>query len=102
MTHRRGCSRAGGIRDPQANELYLLGRQLLNRRAGARRTALPYLERAVARDPTFAPAQAALAKRTFAVLSVRNRRARRRGSMRSRHQAPQLDDRLAVSHATLG
>ncbi len=103
-----GRSRAlsgASSRDPQAYELYLRGRELLNRRAGARRVAVPYLERAVARDPTFAAAQAALGE-AYLRSAIRAEPAERRqawadadGAIR---RALALDDALAAGHTTLG
>ena len=101
----QGQSANARPRDPQAYELYLRGRQLLNRRAGARKAALPYLERAVARDPTFAPAQAALGEAYLRVANSAEPAEREQAwadADAAIRRALALDDTLAAGHATLG
>lgn len=48
--------------DPEAYQLYLKGRYLLNRRTGGRLLARQYLEQAITKDQTYAAAYAGLAE----------------------------------------
>lgn len=48
--------------DPEAFELYLKGRYVLNRRTGGRELARKYFQDAIDKDPTFADAYAGLAE----------------------------------------
>jgi tetratricopeptide (TPR) repeat protein len=79
------------------------GQFLLDRRMGWRRF-LPILHEAVVRDPSFAPAQAALAEayRRRAVLDPDGREAAWREADRIVRKALLLDNRLPAAHATLG
>ena len=90
--------------DPQVYELCLLGRYYWNRRTAAGLAkALEYYQRAVARDPNYAPAYAGLAN-AYAVLPSYNgvelRDIYAKGVSAARH-AIELDDTLADAHATL-
>jgi tetratricopeptide (TPR) repeat protein len=90
--------------DPQAYVQYLRGRHILNRRAGAKK-ALPYLQEAVGREPTFAPAHAALGEAYLRVGIFSQRSARAEPWSNAEiaiRRALALDDSLAIAHATLG
>ena len=92
--------------DPEAYEAYLLGRAYFNKvPAGTSwRRAKEYFEKAIAKDPDFAPAYAGLAQ-----LYARTRGSLARDPGANRVQAKQwaekalrLDDTLAETHTALG
>jgi TolB-like protein/tetratricopeptide (TPR) repeat protein len=91
--------------DPAAHEAYLKGRYQWNvRTAQSLRHALEHFEDAIAKDPTFAPAQAALASAYvpfafFGYMSPQKAIARARSAALA---ALALDDRLAEAHTVLG
>jgi TolB-like protein/DNA-binding winged helix-turn-helix (wHTH) protein/Tfp pilus assembly protein PilF len=91
--------------DPQVYELCLLGRFHWNKRTAADLTkSVEYYQRAIERDPTYAPAYAGLAN-AYAILphyssvELRDSYAKAAGAA---HHALELDDILAEAHATLG
>ena len=93
--------------DPAAQEAYLRGRALWRTRSreGMRR-AVPYLEEAVATDPTFALAWSALADAytlgtDYRALDLPTDEGHRRGEAAAL-RAVELDPDLAEAHAALG
>jgi tetratricopeptide (TPR) repeat protein len=104
---RRERSRMSRVRrvDPSAHEAYLKGRYQWNvRTAESLRRAIEHFEDAIAKDPTFAPAQAALASAYvpfafFGYMSPQKAIARARSAALA---ALGLDDRLAEAHTVLG
>lgn len=91
--------------DPGAHELYLRGRHAWNRRTAASlRSAIAYFEEAVARDPAYAHAWAALAE-AFVVLPQYTGAGRdpwHRRAEAAATRALELDPYLAEPHAALG
>jgi serine/threonine-protein kinase len=91
--------------DPSAHEAYLKGRYQWNvRTAQSLRRAIEHFEDAIAKDPTFAPAQAALASAYvpfafFGYMSPKKANARARSAALA---ALALDDGLAEAHTVLG
>jgi len=88
----------------EVGDLYLLGRDRFARReAGPLREAIAYFERAIARDPAYAPAHAGLAM-SWAVLpaydSVSSPEAAARVRAAAR-RASELDDRLSEPYQAL-
>ena len=80
----------------EAHDLYMKGRYHLARRAEANRDqALHYFLRAIERDPSFAPAHAALAATYGLFADYRNVQEAARNALR-------LDDRNAEAYASLG
>lgn len=89
--------------DPEAYEAYLKGRFYFNRAGNeGYRTALRSYEEAVALDPTFALAYAALAE-VCLTPPIRNSEIRSlQDCERAALEAVRLDDQLAEAHAALG
>ncbi len=89
--------------EAEARALYRRGRYFLDRRMGWQRF-LPPLEGALAIDPLFAPAQAAVAEgyRRVAVLDPERRQAAWVQSVVAARQALSLDPDLPAAHTTLG
>jgi len=93
--------------DPAAQEAYLRGRALWRTRsADGMRRAVPYLEEAIALDPTFALAWSALADAytlgvSYRALELPADEGYRRGES-SAVRAVELDPGLAEAHAALG
>ncbi|MGD2217923.1 MAG: tetratricopeptide repeat protein, partial [Gemmatimonadales bacterium] len=93
--------------DPAAQEAYLRGRALWRTRSrDAMRRAVPYLEEAVATDPTFALAWSALADAytlgtDYRALDIAVEEGHRRGEAAA-VRAVELDPGLAEAHAALG
>ncbi|HYX90947.1 MAG TPA: tetratricopeptide repeat protein, partial [Myxococcaceae bacterium] len=92
--------------DPEAYEAYLLGRAHLSK-APTKESwlkAKEYLERAIEKDPSYAPAYAALAEREIRVTrgaSTRTDREVRQNARRWAQKALELDDTIAEAHAVL-
>jgi TolB-like protein/DNA-binding winged helix-turn-helix (wHTH) protein/Tfp pilus assembly protein PilF len=91
--------------DPQVHELCLLGRYYWNKRTAADLAkAAEYYQRAVDRDPRYAPAHAGLA--TVYAISPHYNHVEIQGSFAKAaaeaRQALELDDTSAEAHATLG
>ncbi len=94
--------------DPEAYEAYLLGRALFHQKPHTNAMkAKEYLEKAVEKDPGFAPAYASLAE-LYAISGWLLTRDRRGGYWEARPKARQwaekalkLDDTLAETHAAL-
>jgi tetratricopeptide (TPR) repeat protein len=92
--------------DPETYELYLRARHLWNqRRPAALRSAIQYLEEAIARDPAFALAYAGLAD-VYAVLPLNDPTAPTLPSaelaMAAARRALELDPTLGEAYAALG
>ena len=91
--------------DPAAHEAYLKGRYQWNiRTAQSLRRAIEHFEDAIAKDPTFAPAQAALASAYvpfafFGYMAPKKANARARSAALA---ALALDNSLAEAHTVLG
>jgi eukaryotic-like serine/threonine-protein kinase len=90
--------------DPKAYELFLLGRFHANKQTeDGLNTAIEYFERAIAQDPAYAVAYAALAE-VYATIS--STYVHPRGAMPKAREAAlaalHLDDSLAEAHAVLG
>jgi TolB-like protein/DNA-binding winged helix-turn-helix (wHTH) protein/Tfp pilus assembly protein PilF len=98
------ATRPGPV-DPQVYELCFMGRYHWNKRTAAdlKRSA-EYYQQAIARDPTYAPANAGLAD-AYALMpsydSVGMQDIYAKAAAAARH-ALELDDSLAQAHATLG
>lgn len=90
--------------DPQAYELYLRGRYLLNqRRIDSFRTAIRHFEEAIARDPNYAAAWAGLAD-SYLLLGGANAAAPVELYPKAKEaalRAIELDDTLAEAHTSL-
>ncbi len=104
--HRTLASDNRGTNDREAYDLYLRGRFSWNKRtADALQDAAIDLERAIARDPKFARAHAALAS-TYAISSQYSRKVPREESHRkgtaAALRALEFDPTLAEPHAVLG
>jgi TolB-like protein/Tfp pilus assembly protein PilF len=90
--------------DTAAYELYLKGRSLWGKRGGDNlRQAIAFYEQAIARDPSYAPAYAALAE---AYLALPDYTATAAGEAYPKAKAAalkalQLDDKLAEAHTAL-
>jgi TolB-like protein/Tfp pilus assembly protein PilF len=92
--------------DPETYELYLRARHLWNqRRPAALRSAIQYLEAAIARDPGFALAHAGLAD-VYVVLHNNDPTApalpSAESAMSAARRALELDPTLGEAHAALG
>ena len=92
--------------DPEAHQLYLWGRHHLGKRTKAGMTnAINYFERAIERDPTYAPAYASLAFTYslsgpgYDMLPFREARSKAKAAAL---RALQLDDSLPDAHIALG
>jgi TolB-like protein/DNA-binding winged helix-turn-helix (wHTH) protein/Tfp pilus assembly protein PilF len=91
--------------DPQVYDLCLMGRYHWNKRTAADLTkSVQYYQRAIERDPTYAPAYAGLAN-AYAIFpqysNVELQDGNAKAAAAARH-ALQLDETLAEAHATLG
>jgi TolB-like protein/DNA-binding winged helix-turn-helix (wHTH) protein/Tfp pilus assembly protein PilF len=91
--------------DPQVYDLCLMGRYHWNKRTAADLTkSVEYYQRAIERDPTYAPAYAGLAN-AYVILpqysNVELQDGNAKAAAAARH-ALQLDETLAEAHATLG
>jgi TolB-like protein/Flp pilus assembly protein TadD len=91
--------------NPEAYELYLKGRFFWNKRTGADlRKSIEYLNQAIAKDPGYAPAYAALAD-SYGVLRFYGGASSAESVVPARAAATkalELDDSLAEGHASLG
>jgi TolB-like protein/DNA-binding winged helix-turn-helix (wHTH) protein/Tfp pilus assembly protein PilF len=91
--------------DPQVYELCLMGRYHWNKRTAADLAeAEDYYQRAIARDPSYAPAYGGLAN-VYVMLPTYTAapfRASFEKSAAAAHRALELDEGLAEAHATLG
>ena len=91
--------------DPQVYQLYLQGNVLSNQASSEQRLrqAIQYLEQAISKDPSFAPAHAALAESWFFLSSWYIHPREAMPKVRAAAQkALQLDDGLAEAHASMG
>jgi TolB-like protein/tetratricopeptide (TPR) repeat protein len=90
--------------DPKAYEAYLLGRAYSSRSiAGGALRAKEYYEKAIAQDPTYAPAYASLAELYAAQPNlVRRAKEARLEARQWADKALALDDSLAEAHSALG
>ena len=91
--------------DPDVYQLYLRGRHLLNRQTEPElRQALAYLQQVVERDPTYAPAHAAIATAWDAMAAAGSYVPPREGFPKARAAAERalaLDPGLAEAHVRL-
>jgi TolB-like protein/tetratricopeptide (TPR) repeat protein len=91
--------------DPQVYDLCLMGRFHWNKRTAADLAkSAEYFQKAIARDPTYAPAYAGLASAyalmpSYDSVGFHDTYAK---ATAAAHQALELDDTLAEAHATLG
>jgi adenylate cyclase len=91
--------------DPQVYQLYLQGNVLSNQASSEQRLrqAIQYLEQAISKDPSFAPAHAALAESWFFLSSWYIHPREAMPKVRAAAQkALQLDNGLAEAHASMG
>jgi TolB-like protein/Tfp pilus assembly protein PilF len=90
--------------DPKAQKAYLVGRFLWNKRdADSLRKSVAFFQEAIADDPTYAPAHAALAD-AYAVMAMNDQTNPRDSVLMARQSAERalaLDDRLAEAHAVI-
>jgi TolB-like protein/Tfp pilus assembly protein PilF len=86
----------------EAYQLYMLGRFYRRNRAGNEK-AIDYLEQAIEKDPSYAPAYAQLAYTYFAggARDSSNRKQARERMERNAQRAIELDDTLGDAHAAL-
>jgi serine/threonine-protein kinase len=91
--------------DPEAYALYLKGRHFWNRRTEeATQKALGYFQRAIDKDPTYAPAYAGLAD-CYSILVAFGLSAPKEAFPKAKAaalKAIEIDDTLAEAHASLG
>jgi TolB-like protein/DNA-binding winged helix-turn-helix (wHTH) protein/Tfp pilus assembly protein PilF len=105
LPERRAEMQPGSTRDPEAFDLYLKGRYLLNK---ARRESLAksveYFEQAALKDPRYALAEAGLsdAYRLLAMYYVLPPREASEKAKKAAARALEIDERVAEAHVSMG
>ncbi|HSE98750.1 MAG TPA: hypothetical protein VLD57_10850, partial [Blastocatellia bacterium] len=101
----RSASPPGSTSNPEAFDLYLRGRYLLNKASrDSVLRSLEYFEQAVAKDPQYALASAALAD-AYRLLAMYYTIAPREASVKAKEAASralQLDEMVAEAHVAMG